>query len=196
QKDDKVVMFDSKMKLIAKALDLLRDKKRLCISSTMSAERTEALHDIFTEAGFKGECVTKNTEESRKRDISKNINGIMADLDYFIHSPTVSVGVDYNVKDHVDYVIGIFSTHSEVDVETCMQMMRRVRHVKEKTYLVFADATTKNLPATAREVKDWICNQLDLVTGKIRGSPTLKLQFDDASNLVIPDDLYHRMYCH
>ncbi|KAF9137686.1 hypothetical protein BG015_002644 [Linnemannia schmuckeri] len=196
QKDDKVVLFDDKMKLIAVTKNLLRDGKRVCISSTMSAKLTETLHAVLTEAGFKGVCVTKNTPERVKKDISKNINTTMADLDYFIHTPTISVGVDYNVKDHVDYVIDIFSTHSEVDVETCMQMMRRVRHVKSNTYLVYADATTRNLPASAPEVKNWICNHLDIVTGRVRMSPTLKLTLDDKNRLVMPDDLYHRMYCH
>ncbi|KAF9535926.1 hypothetical protein EC957_001418, partial [Mortierella hygrophila] len=184
------------MKLIAVTKDLLRDGKRVCISSTMSAKLTETLHAMLTEAGFKGVCVTKNTPESVKRNISKNINTTMADLDYFIHTPTISVGVDYNVKDHVDYVIGIFSTHSEVDVETCMQMMRRVRHVKSNTYLVYADATTRNLPASAPEVKNWICNHLDIVTGRVRMSPTLKLTLDDNNRLAMPDGLFHRMYCH
>ncbi|KAG9062364.1 hypothetical protein KI688_005279 [Linnemannia hyalina] len=196
QKDDNVVLFDSKMKLIQEALDLLRLHKRLWISSTMSARCTEALHAMLTKAGYKGKCVTKNVDEAFKRDASKDINNVMAGLDYFIHTPTISVGVDYNTKGHVDCVIGIFSTCSEVDVESCMQMMRRVRHVNDKTYLVHVDAAIKDLPATAPEVKDWICNQLDIVTGKVRWSSTLKLQFDDANNLTIPDDLYHRMYCH
>ncbi|KAF9309515.1 hypothetical protein BGZ91_007395 [Linnemannia elongata] len=120
----------------------------------------------------------------------------MADLDYFIHTPTISVGVDYNVKDHVDYLIGIFSTHSEVDVETYMQIMRRVRHVKSNTYLVYADATIRNLPASVPEVKNWICNHLDIVSGRVRMSPILKLTLDNNNRLVMPDDLYHRMYCH
>ncbi|KAF9183452.1 hypothetical protein BGZ51_004026 [Haplosporangium sp. Z 767] len=110
----------------------------------MSAKCIEALHAAFKKAGFKGICVTKNTSESAKRDIGKNINTIMADLDYFIHIPTIDVGVDYNVKDYVDYVIGIFSTYSEVDVETSIQMMRRVQHVKSNTYLSFAGTPVKN----------------------------------------------------
>ncbi|KAF9545006.1 hypothetical protein EC957_011503 [Mortierella hygrophila] len=162
----------------------------------MSAKWTEALDAMLTEEGFRGECVTKNTEEEKKRDMGKNINDTMTDLNYFIHTPTISVGVDYNVKDHVDYVVGIFSTHSEVDVETCMQMMRRMRHVKSKTYLVHANGTTVNLPTTAQEVREWICNQLNIVTGKVQASPTLKLQLDDNDDLTILDDLYHRMYCH
>lgn len=168
--------------------DLLQAGKCLFISSTTSAKSTEALHSLLTKAGYKGVCVTKNTEESMKRDIGKNINTIMADLNYFIHTPTISVGVDYNVKDHVDYVVGIFDTHSEVDVETSIQMMRRVRYVKSKTYLVYADAATSNLPTTIQGIKDWICNQHGLVTGKVRGSPMLRLRFDNAKNLMIPDD--------
>ncbi|KAF8922965.1 hypothetical protein BGZ58_003530 [Dissophora ornata] len=196
QKDDKVVLFDSKWTLIEEALKQLRDKKKLYISSTMSAGRTDALDKILTKAGFNGVCVTKNSDETFKRCIGKDINNIMTDLDYFIHTPTISVGVDYNVEDHVDYVFGIFSTQSGVDVETSMQQMRRVRHVKSKTYLAYADAVTKNLPDTAQGVKDWICNQRDLVTGKVRTNPALKLQLDDTYNLVIPDDLHSRMYCH
>jgi hypothetical protein len=196
QKDDKVVLFDSKEVLIAKIQELLQARKRLWISTTMSAARTEALHNILAAAGYNGMCVTKNTPECEKLDIGKNINDIMTDLDYFIHTPTISVGIDYNIRDHVDYVVGIFNTHSEVDVETCIQMMRRVRHNKSKTYLVHADAATNNLPATAQEVKDWLCNQLKHVTGEIKGTPLLRLMFSHKKELVVPDDLYHRMYCH
>ncbi|KAF9407786.1 hypothetical protein BGZ94_002559 [Podila epigama] len=196
QKNDKVVLFDDRWRLVAECLEKLKDGKRLYISCTMSAQWAEALHVMLTSAGFKGICVTKNMEEDKKRDISKNINTTMADLDYLIHTPTISVGVNYNVKDHVDYVVGFFSTHSEVDVETSMQMMRRVRHVKEKTYLIHVDAAINNLPATAQEVREWICNQHNLVTGSVRVSPTLRFQLDDNDNLCFPDDLYHSMYCH
>ncbi|KAG0061247.1 hypothetical protein BGZ89_011620 [Linnemannia elongata] len=131
QKDDKAVLFDDKMNLIAVTNDLLRDGKRVCISN-----------------------------------ISKNSNTTMADLDYFIHTPTISVGVDYN------------ETYTS------------------STYLVYADATTRNLPASAPEVKNWIRNHLDIVSGRVRMSPILKLTLDDNNRLVMPDDLYHRMYCH
>ncbi|KAF9177092.1 hypothetical protein BGZ51_009201 [Haplosporangium sp. Z 767] len=148
---------------------------------------------MLTKAGFKGIYETKNTGEGEKRDIGKNINTIMADLDYFIHTPTICVGVDYNVKDHVDYVVGIFSTHSEVDVETCIQIVRRVRHIKSKSYLVYADVSSNSLPTTIQGVKDWTCNQHGLITGKVRGGPALRLQLDDDNKHGIPDDLYHRM---
>ncbi|KAG0367725.1 hypothetical protein BGX24_003110 [Mortierella sp. AD032] len=157
----------------------------------MSARCTEALHAMLTKSGYKGKCVTKNVDEAFKRDASRDINNVMADLEYFIHTPTISFSGSTITSKAM-----LTSTQSGVDVESSMQMMRRVRHVNDKTYLVYVDAAVKDLPATTSEFKDWICNQLDIVTGKKRWSSTLKLQFDDANNLTIPDDLYHRMYCH
>ncbi|KAG0248749.1 hypothetical protein BG011_009935 [Mortierella polycephala] len=181
---------------------LIRKATRItCLDTDLSNEEVDILRSMRSDVHvinntFQQQKDDKNASESAKRDIIKNINTFMADLDYFIHTPTISVGVDYNVKDHVDYVVGIFSTHSEVDVETCIQMMRRVRHNKSKAYLVYADAASNNLPTTIQGVKDWICNQRGLIIGKVRGSPTLRLQLDDDNKLGIPDDLYHRMYCY
>ncbi|KAK3820624.1 MAG: hypothetical protein J3R72DRAFT_426988 [Linnemannia gamsii] len=79
-KGDRGMLFDSKWKLIANAQSLLQSGKRLWISSTMSATQTDTLHAMFTKAGFKGVCVTKNTSKTITRDIGKNINTIMGDL--------------------------------------------------------------------------------------------------------------------
>lgn len=74
QKDKKVVLFEDMMKLIKEAQKLLQDGKRLWISSTMSGTKVETVHAVFEKAGFKGVCVTKNTPESEKKDIGRNIN--------------------------------------------------------------------------------------------------------------------------
>ncbi|KAF9181122.1 hypothetical protein BGZ50_005725 [Haplosporangium sp. Z 11] len=97
QKDDKVRMLDSKWRLIAEAQQLLRAHKRLWTSSTMSAACTEALHAVFEKPGFRDVCVIKNTSENMKWDVETNTSIIMRNLDYFIHTPTISVGVDYNI---------------------------------------------------------------------------------------------------
>lgn len=120
----------------------------------------------------------------------------MKGKNYFIHTPTVSVGVNYDDVDGVDRVIGLFSSQSGVDVETGMQMMGRARIVKSKTYWVYADGATNNLPVLAEEIKKWLCKQVDIVTGASRLSPTLKFEFDEITKWRLPEDLFHRMYCH
>ncbi|KAF8949091.1 hypothetical protein BGZ46_005207, partial [Entomortierella lignicola] len=195
QDGDQVMMYETEQLLKLKVLDLLQGGKRIWISSTHSAENTEALHQMLQEKGFHGMCVTKNTSEADKRDIVKNINTHMANLNYFIHTPTISVGIDYNVKDHVDYVVGFFNTHSEVNVETCRQMMRRVRHVKSKTYLVHVDRATNNLPTSVQGIRDWIISQYSIVKSEKRGFSGLKLHANYGEGLtLVEDDFYNQLY--
>jgi hypothetical protein len=163
QEGDRVVMYEKKSSLVSKIVDLLHGGNRICISSTLSAERTETLHKQLSQAGFRGQCVTSLTDDKDKRAISENINTTIVSHDYFIHTPTISVGIDCNIEQCVDYVVGFFSTKSQVNVETCRQMMRRVRHVKSKTYLVHVDQTTNNQPTTVEAIERWIREQADIL---------------------------------
>ncbi|KAI8599788.1 origin of replication binding protein-domain-containing protein [Dissophora ornata] len=193
QEGDHVLMYETKSLLTLKVIDLLRRGNRIWISSTLSAERTEALHRQLQKEGFRGECVTSNSSPEDKRDYAKNINALLEDCDYFIHTPTYSVGIDYNVVGRVDYVVGFFCTRSQVDVETCRQMMRRVRHVKSKTYLVHVDQRTNNLPTTVEAVNDWISNQgYTLLSSKKEEG--LKMSIEYGGGFSLPDTFYSQLW--
>ncbi|KAF9998926.1 hypothetical protein BGZ80_006686 [Entomortierella chlamydospora] len=195
QDGDKVLLYESESLLMQDMHDLLGNKKCMWISSTLSANSTESLHLQLEEEGSRGVCVTSKTSEDDKHDITQNINTIMADLDYSIHTPTISVGIDFNVEDQIDYVVDIFPTQSGVNVETCRQMLRRVRHVKSKTYLVYTDAATNNLPTTTEAVNSWISNQGNIVTGNIHTLQVsgLRLRAKYGGGLSLPDSFYSRL---
>ncbi|KAF9344332.1 hypothetical protein BGX26_004516 [Mortierella sp. AD094] len=196
QDGGKVLLYESESLLMQDMHDLFGNKKRMWISSTLSANSTESLHRQLEDEGFRGMCVTSKTSEDDKRDIAQNINTIMADLDYFIHTPTISVGIDFNVEDQIGYVVGIFPTQSGVNVETYRQMLRRVRHVKSKTYLVYTDAATNNLPTTTEAVNSWISNQGNIVTGNIHTLQVsgLRLRAKYGGGLSLPDSFYSRLF--
>ncbi|KAG0302374.1 hypothetical protein BGZ98_007577 [Dissophora globulifera] len=90
QVGDQLVMYESESLLLVKMLELLKVGKRVWITSTLSANATVALHQQLFSQKFRGASVTKNTPESDKRDIAANINSTIANLDYFIHTPTIS----------------------------------------------------------------------------------------------------------
>ncbi|KAG0287703.1 hypothetical protein BGZ98_004533, partial [Dissophora globulifera] len=186
QDGDQVILYETKAQLQVDVCDMMHGGKRVWISSTLSAKRTRAIHRDLKDKGFRGVCVTKDTSESIKRNVAENINTIIADLDYFIHTPTISVGLDCNIENHIDYVVGYFSTHC------CRQMLRRVRDVKSKTYLVHVDGATSNLPTTAQTITDWICNQQN----HIHGVSGLGLQYARGKGFVLPDSVYSHLYIH
>ncbi|KAF8964309.1 hypothetical protein BGZ46_000793 [Entomortierella lignicola] len=195
QEGDRVEIYESEVLLKRKVLNLLQNHKRIWISSTHSALNTEALHKFLEENEFNGKCVTGDTSEEVKCNITKNINSCIVNLDYFIHTPTITVGIDCNVPDCIDYVVGFFSTHSKVNVEMCRQMMRRVRNVKSKTYLVHVDRAIKKLPITKQGVHDWITNQANIVSGNFRAISGLKFEarYGEGFKLV-NEDFYTQLY--
>ncbi|KAG0246947.1 hypothetical protein BG011_002245, partial [Mortierella polycephala] len=192
QEGDQVLLYETEGLLTNKVVDLLQEGKCVWISSTQSAENTEALHMLLKGLGFRGECVTKNRPESEKQDIATNINTIMADLDYFIHTPTITVGLDYNVQGRVDCVVGLFSTHSKVNVETCRQMMRRVRHVTSNTYHVHVDRATNNLPVTVEAINSWLLSNGAALMRKGMSGLRLGVQFGSKPSL--PEGFYSRLW--
>ncbi|KAF8967580.1 hypothetical protein BGZ46_000130, partial [Entomortierella lignicola] len=178
-----------------RVVNALRQGKRLWICSTHSAKYTEAMHRALEKLGFYGTCVTSLTDESVKRDIIQKITTVLdGKYQYFIHTPTISVGVDFNIPDKADFVVGFFDTHSDVTVETCLQMLRRPRQVKEKTYLLHMRDRFSNLPTTEESLKEWLCDQDQMIHGG--ATDTQHLSYDGSADfkLMLEDTLYVRMY--
>ncbi|KAF9196902.1 hypothetical protein BGZ49_002671 [Haplosporangium sp. Z 27] len=159
------------------------------------ADKTNAMHEELLKMRFKGKCITGDSGEEEKRHISQYINEVMWDLDYFIHTPTICVGIDYcNIKCKFDYVAGFFSTQSKVNVETSRQMLRRARHVTSKTYLIYTDKTTSDLPTMEDDIKRWICNQENIVDGKVHNLPGLEFEAEYGKGLRLVDGFYSQVY--
>ncbi|KAF9407757.1 hypothetical protein BGZ76_005995, partial [Entomortierella beljakovae] len=172
-----------------------KEGKRLWICSTHSAKHTAALHRALNEKGFRGKCMTANTSEPVKRDTIKEISTVLdGDYQYFIHTPTISVGVDFNIPDKVDYVVGFFNTHSGVSVETCHQMLRRARQVKEKKYLIHMKDRFSNLPTTEESVKEWLCNQDQMIRGGATDAQHLSYDGSASFKLTLENTLYAQLY--
>ncbi|KAF9910909.1 hypothetical protein BX616_010754 [Lobosporangium transversale] len=158
QQGHQVVCFQHKEVLESHVIDLVKSGHKVWISTTHSAEDAETLHKTLQKMGRRGVCITKNTSDADKIGISQNINKIVLDLDYFIHTPTITVGIDCNVK-HFNYVVGFFEAQTGVIVETCRQMLRRPRNVSTQKYLIYIKNVTSNLPTTFREIVEYMESQ-------------------------------------
>ncbi|KAG0361379.1 hypothetical protein BGX24_005358 [Mortierella sp. AD032] len=179
QKERKVVIYESESRLVKELTELLDADKR-----TLKDRR------------FKGMCVTGQSSEQDKRTAASKINTLIKDMNYFIHTPAISVGIDCNVEDCVDTVVGFFSTQSNVPVETWRQQLRRVRHVKSNRILVYIDRSTSNLnkPTTEKDVNDWIRNQSRVIMGDMKSPPGLRACIDDQGIICLPDTPYSQIW--
>jgi len=71
--------------------------------------------------------------------------------DILIYTPTVSAGVSFELP-HYDYIFGYFIDLS-CPIETCIQMLGRIRDVKTKEYYICLAANGNNLQTDINELK-------------------------------------------
>ncbi|KAF9172169.1 hypothetical protein BGX20_006213 [Mortierella sp. AD010] len=98
QQGDLVSLYENEAALKLKVINLVKSGKKVWVCSTQKAEDAESLHAELKDIGFIGICITANSLELEKRTFAQDINKIAPTLDYFIHTPTITVGLDCNVQ--------------------------------------------------------------------------------------------------
>ena len=93
---------------------------------------------------------TTNTE---KKEHFGNVN-LHWKYDVLIYTPTVSAGISFEAE-HFDKVFGYFIDLS-CCVETCIQMIGRIRNVKSKQLIIYLHGTSNNLPEEIDEIQRYV----------------------------------------
>jgi hypothetical protein len=105
-------------------------------------------------------------------------------LDVLIYTPTCSAGVSFELE-HYDTLFAYFCDVS-CDVETCRQMMGRVRNLSTKEHYICISARGASLPATSEEIRKCIYDKRARL--RFPSIDTSPLQFDYADDGTM---LYH-----
>lgn len=110
------------------------------------------------------------TEKSRH---FADVHQYWSQLDVLIYTPTVSAGVSYELE-HFDVLFGYF-TDMSCDVETCRQMLGRVRNLRERTHYICLRGVPNNLPTSVEEIRRLV---YDKRAGLYRQIDDAALQFE------------------
>jgi len=94
------------------------------------------------------------TKESKKMKHFRNIHQYWSQYDVVICSPTVSAGISFELE-YFDYLFGSFNSMS-CNVETCRQMLGRIRNVKSKIIYLHLEGDKREhdlYPTSPDEIK-------------------------------------------
>lgn len=105
---------------------------------------------------------------SERKKHFADVNTYWAAYDVIIYTPTVSAGVSFEVA-HFDKVYGYF-IDSSCPVETCMQMLGRVRNVRLKEYVIYLAGFGGRLPTTAEQLKAHVNKHRDNLMAAFDGA--------------------------
>ncbi len=93
---------------------------------------------------------SSETTQTEKRDHFANVNLHWSQYDVLIYTPTVSAGVSFELP-HFHKVFGYFTDQS-CPVETCVQMIGRIRDVGTRQYYICVSATGNTLPVDIDQI--------------------------------------------
>jgi hypothetical protein len=107
--------------------------KKICIPAS-SLEEAETLYEIIKEKfpSLSVRFYSSKTPIMEKKEHFSNVSMWWV-CDVLIYTPTVSAGISFEL-DHFDKIYAYFSDKS-CSVETTMQMLGRVRSLRDKTYV-------------------------------------------------------------
>ena len=84
--------------------------------------------------------IHKETDESEKKHLLHNVNKSWKEYDIVIYTPTVCMGVSYDIVDHFDRIYA-YACKGSLGAQEFCQMLHRVRNPKEKEIMFGIDET-------------------------------------------------------
>jgi hypothetical protein len=145
-------------------------------NSLVEAEAIEAaIRHRFPEKAVR--IYSSRTPPSEKERHFADVHTYWSDLDVLIYTPTVSAGVSYELA-HFDVLFGHF-TDMSCDVETCRQMLGRVRDLSTKEYFICLSGRANNLPATVGDIRRLLFDKRTNLFRRLDGdNAQLALQYE------------------
>lgn len=130
----------------------LRQDQRIVIPTNSLAEAEafeESIRRRFPDKAVR--LYSSRTPPSEKERHFADVHSFWSDLDVLIYTPTVSAGVSYELE-HFDALFGYF-TDMSCDVETCRQMLARVRNIATKDHVICLSGRVNNLPTAVDDIR-------------------------------------------
>jgi hypothetical protein len=125
---------------------------------TNSLEVANAVHRTIKGMFSKKICIiyTSKTDKDIRKLHFSNVDEYWSTADYLIITPTCTAGVSFEKK-YYDKVFPYFTDQS-CDVETCRQMVARVRDIKTREYYAFFECKRSSLPTNTEQIRKYICS--------------------------------------
>ena len=128
--DTKYFTTFKKSEWLTKLQEVINDERRVGIftNSLTEANTISAMLDC------KNIVYSSETKNSVKKEHFSDVNKYWKEYQVVICTSTVTAGISFEEK-HFDYVFGLFNSKS-CNVESCMQMLGRIRDVGEREYYI------------------------------------------------------------
>ncbi len=132
---------------------------------------------------------SSETAPSEKARHFADVHTYWGELDVLIYTPTCSAGVSFELK-HFDALFGFFCDAS-CDVETCRQMLGRVRNLGTREHTICLRSTGAALPTTVEDIRRLVYDKRAGLYRKVEDAALYFSYSDDGSIDHYGSDYFH-----
>lgn len=150
--------------------------EKIAVPMSSLSEATALLAIIekkHPELADKIKLYSSKTSAVEKKAHFASVDDFWSQYDVMIYTPTVSAGVSFE-REHFDKVFAYF-TDKSCPVETCIQMIGRIRNVKSKQLYICLNSIRRRYPTDIEEIKQ---NVYDMRSNLYKNINETYLQFE------------------
>lgn len=188
---DTYYLTDNKSKWLG-VLFAVIETERVAIPMSSLAD-AKVLYKVITEKypNLRVHMYTSETSAREKAEHFGAVDNYWALYDVLIYTPTVSAGVSFEVK-HYNKIFGYFSDQS-CPVETCTQMMGRIRDVADKSYFIYLSLTQNYRLTSIEAIRAQIMARRESFHSSY-DDMGLTAAYDATGRVVITESPYFQIY--
>jgi len=138
------------------------EQDRTVVVPITSANKASEIHKYITEK-FPSKWVGYYSSSSGSKSDFNNVNEVFVNYDVLIYTPTLTAGVSFDMC-HFDVMFCWFDPYS-CNAETCVQMMGRIRELKDHEYYIHVTKadTTITRQMIINSIQKWMNEYIKLV---------------------------------
>lgn len=153
--DDNYFVTGDKLKWLGVLYSSIEADERIAVPMSSLTEAKILVRNLTKKYPDKHiKLYSSETTMSEKREHFADVNTHWSQYDILVYTPTVSAGVSFELK-HFNKVFGYFTDQS-CPVETCGQMIGRIRDVADHKFYMCIQATGNNMPTDIDAIKEWV----------------------------------------
>ena len=151
--DDTYYLTGDRSKWLAMLYASLQNDERVVIPISSLAEAKAIHRNLSTRFPTKRvQMYSSETSQTERQTDFVGVDEKWVAFDVLIYTPTISAGISFEAR-HFDKIFGYF-TDMSCPVETCIQMIGRIRNVGTHNHYVYLTATGNTQPTSVPDIMD------------------------------------------
>jgi hypothetical protein len=147
---------------LVKIFDYIKNDKKIVVPIASNNKAKDLVNKINTDYPDKKILlIHRETSDDDKLENVINVNKSWSEYDIVIYTPSVSMGISYDLENYFDAIFA-YGCHNSLGAQEFCQMVHRVRHPNEKTiYLavdIYKDFNKDEDIYTYNEVEKILCS--------------------------------------